>query len=92
MEGEKMDSRKKDLEVEMFFSSQNISFPILFAETLVAFLFSSSFSILFLYLFFFNASSLWGLGDFDDKRGGKHSSKISFQMKWNGMAKPWLWK
>jgi hypothetical protein len=47
-----MDSRNKDLEVEMFFASQNISFPILFVETLVAFLFSSSFSILFLYLFF----------------------------------------
>jgi hypothetical protein len=27
-----------------------------------------------------------------NKRGEKHSSKISFQMKWNGMAKPWLWK
>jgi hypothetical protein len=23
----------------------------------------------------------------DDKRGEKHSSNISFQMKWNGMAK-----
>jgi hypothetical protein len=22
------------------------------------------------------------LGDFDDKQGGKHSSKIYFQMKW----------
>jgi hypothetical protein len=33
MEGEKMDSRKKN-EVEIFFSSQNIDFPFLFAETL----------------------------------------------------------
>jgi hypothetical protein len=40
MEGEKMDSRKKIFEVEIFFSSQNFDFPILFAETLRAFLFS----------------------------------------------------
>jgi hypothetical protein len=86
MEERKMDSYKKDFEIEIFFSSQNIDFPFLFTETLGAFLFPSSFS------HFFNASSLWGLGDFDDKRGEKYSSKFSFQMKLNGMARPWLWK
>jgi hypothetical protein len=92
MEGKKMGSYKKDFEVVMFFSSQNIDFPFLFEETLGAFLFSSSFFNTFFLSLFFNAPSLWGLGDFDDKRGEKYSSKISFQMKWNGMAKPWLWK
>jgi hypothetical protein len=59
--------------------------------TLGAFLFPSSFFNTFS-LSFFNGPSLWGIGDFDNKWGEKHSSKISFQMKWNGMAKPWLWK
>jgi phosphoribulokinase len=43
MEGKKIGSYKKDFEVVMFFSSQNIDFPFLFEETLGAFLFSSSF-------------------------------------------------
>jgi hypothetical protein len=30
MEGKKMGSYKKDFEVAMFFSSQNIDFPLLF--------------------------------------------------------------
>ena len=47
MEGKKMGSYKKDFEVPMFFSSQNIDFPFLFEETLRAFLFLY-FSILFL--------------------------------------------
>jgi hypothetical protein len=34
MEGKKMGSYKKDFEVAMFFSSQNIYFPFLFEETL----------------------------------------------------------
>jgi hypothetical protein len=91
IEGKKMGSYKKDIEVAMFFPSQNIDFPFLFEETLRAFLFLS---LLFQYIFslFFYAPSLWGHGDFDDKRGEKHSSKISFQKKWNGMAKPELWK
>jgi hypothetical protein len=76
MVGEKIGSYKKDFEVAMFFSSQNIDFPFLFEETLRAFLFLSLFSILFLSLFY--APSLCGLGDFDDKRGEKHSSKIPF--------------
>jgi hypothetical protein len=57
MEGEKMDSRKNNSIpkfLKMFFSSQNIDFPFLFAETLRAFHFSSSFSILFLCPFFFS--------------------------------------
>jgi hypothetical protein len=34
---------------------------------------------------FFNDPSLWGLRDFDDKWGEKHSSKISLnEMEWNG--------
>jgi hypothetical protein len=56
MEGTKMGSYKKDFEVVMFFSSQNIDFPFLFEETLGAFLFLafslplSLFSILSLFL------------------------------------------
>ncbi len=45
MEGEKMGSHKKDFEVAMFFSSQNIDFPFLFEETLGAFLFFNTFSL-----------------------------------------------
>ncbi len=40
-EGKKMGSYKKDFDVVMFFSSQNIDFPFLFEETLGAFLFLS---------------------------------------------------
>jgi hypothetical protein len=58
----------------MFFSSQNIDFPFLFAKTLRAFLFPSSlFSNTFSLSLSFNAPSLCGLGDFDDKQGEKHS-------------------
>jgi hypothetical protein len=53
MEGEKMGSYKKDFEVAMFFSSQNIDFPFLFEETLGAFLFLS-----FHFSFFFSLSLL----------------------------------
>jgi hypothetical protein len=49
MERKKMGSYKKDFDVAMFFSSQNIDFPFLFTESLRAFLFPSS---------FFNAFSL----------------------------------
>jgi hypothetical protein len=45
MEEKKMDSYKKDFEVVMFFSSQNIDFPFLFEEILEAFLFLSLFPI-----------------------------------------------
>jgi hypothetical protein len=43
MERKKMGSYKKDFELVMFFSSQNIDFLFLFAKTLGAFLFPSSF-------------------------------------------------
>jgi hypothetical protein len=86
MEGKKMVSYKKD-EVAIFFFSRNVDFPFLFEETLGAFLFLSfslSFSILF--LSFFYAMSLWGLGDFDDIWGERQPSKIIF--KWHGVI--WL--
>jgi hypothetical protein len=55
MEPKKMGSYKKDFEVAMLFSSQNIDFPFLFEEALGAFLFLSFslplFSILFLSFF-----------------------------------------
>jgi hypothetical protein len=41
MKGKKMGSYKKDFEVAIFFSSQNIDFPFLVEETLRAFLFLS---------------------------------------------------
>jgi hypothetical protein len=50
MEGKKMGSYKKDFEVAMFSTSQNIDFPFLFEETLGAFLFLS-FSLFFQYFF-----------------------------------------
>jgi hypothetical protein len=56
MEGKKMGSYKKDFEVAMFFSSQNIDFPFLFDETLGAFLFSLSFFQYFFYFFFYAPS------------------------------------
>jgi hypothetical protein len=52
MEGKKLGSYKKDFEVAIFFSSQNIDFSFLFKETLGAFLsLSLSLSILFLSFF-----------------------------------------
>jgi hypothetical protein len=45
MEGKKMGSDKKDFEVAMFFSPQNIDFPFLFEETFGAFLFFNTFSL-----------------------------------------------
>jgi hypothetical protein len=51
MEGKKMGSYKKDFDVALFFSSQNIDFPFLFEETLGAFLFLS-FSLSFSFSFF----------------------------------------
>jgi hypothetical protein len=50
MEGKKMDSYKKDFEVTMFFSTQNIDFPFLFEDSWsfsFSFFFSLFFSILF---------------------------------------------
>jgi hypothetical protein len=91
MEWKKMDSRKKILMLKYFSPLKILTSPF-YLQTLWAFLFASTFFNIFLSLSlsFFNALSLWRLGEFDDKWGEKHSSKISFQMKWNGMAKPWL--
>jgi hypothetical protein len=76
----------------MFFSSQNIDFPILFAETLGAFLFlplffntfslSLSLSLSFSMLCLFEALGILMINE------EKHSLEISFQIKWNGMSKP----
>jgi hypothetical protein len=83
MEGKKMGLYKKDFEVAMFLSSQNIDFPFLFGETLGAFPFLSFPFSLSLFntfsLFFFYAPSLWGLGDFDDIWGERQPSKILFK-------------
>jgi hypothetical protein len=73
LEGKKMGSYKKNFEVAMFFSSQNINFPFLFEETLEAFLFPSLF-------FFLYAPSLEDSGVliiFEEKIT---SSKTYFQM------------
>jgi hypothetical protein len=62
MEGKKIGSYKKDFDVAMFFSSQNIDFPYLFEETLGAFLFLSlffnTFFLFFQYLFSLSFSML----------------------------------
>jgi hypothetical protein len=50
MEGKKIGPYKKDFDVAMFFSSQNINFLFLFEETLGDFLFLSLF---FQYFFLF---------------------------------------
>jgi hypothetical protein len=52
VEGKKMGSYKKDFEVAMFFSSQNVYFPFLFEEALEAFLFLSLFSNTFSLIFY----------------------------------------
>jgi hypothetical protein len=81
MEERKMGWHKKDFDVAMFFSSQNIDFPFLFDETLGAFLFLSLFSVLSL-----SFSSM--LRPFEDSRilmifGEKTAFKNSFQMAWD---------
>jgi hypothetical protein len=50
MEGKKLGSYKKDFDVAMLFSSQNIDFSFLFEETIGAFVFLS-FSLFFQYFF-----------------------------------------
>jgi hypothetical protein len=61
-EGEKMGSYKKDFEVAMFFSSQNIDSPFYLKRLLELFFFFLFFSFLFFNTFslspFFNAPSL----------------------------------
>jgi hypothetical protein len=70
-----------------WFSPQNIDF--FYLKRLIELFLFLSFSFSSFFNTFFSLFSMLHLfGDFDDKRGEKHSSKISFQMKWNGMAKP----
>jgi hypothetical protein len=90
MEGEKMDSHKKILKLKCFSPLKILTSPFSLLRLLELFFFLPLFLILSLSLF--NAPSLRGLGDFDDKRGEKHSSNFFLQMKWNGMAKPCLGK
>jgi hypothetical protein len=93
MEGEKMDSHKKILKLRYFSPLKILTshflqglLKLLFSFLFFQYFFSLSLSILFsLSLHCSISLRTW---DFDDKRGEKHSSKISFQMKWNGMAKP----
>jgi hypothetical protein len=58
-DGKKMGSYKKDFEVAIFFSSQNIDFPFLFEETLGAFIFLS-----FPFSFFFSLFLIFSLSLF----------------------------
>jgi hypothetical protein len=84
--GEENGLIKKDFEVAIFFSSQNIDFPFLFEETLGAFFFFFSLSFSIPFISFFYVPSLWGLRDFDHIWGERQPSKILF--KWHGMI--WL--
>jgi hypothetical protein len=88
--GRKWNHIKKDiLEVEVFFSSQNIEFPFIWRDSW-SFSFSSSFfffSISFPSLFLCSVS--WGLGGFSWYLRRKiTSSKMFFS---NGMSWSWLW-
>jgi hypothetical protein len=78
MEGEKMDSKKKILKLKCFSPLKILTSLFYLQRLLELFFFLLFFNTFSLSLLFFNALSLWGLGDCDDKRGEKHSSKISF--------------
>jgi hypothetical protein len=83
MEGEKMESHKKGfLKLKCFFLSK-YWLPILFEETLGAFLFPSLFFYPFIY-----APSLEDLRGFDDIWGENHFFKNFFSngLTWNGMV------
>jgi hypothetical protein len=70
----------------MFFTSQNIDFPILFVETLGAFLFSFPFSILSLSL---SLSMLRLFEDLGILMINKEKNTLqNFIFRWNGME--WL--
>jgi hypothetical protein len=86
MEGKKIGSYKKDFEVVMFFSSQNIDFPFLFEETLGAFLFSSSFFNTFFSLSFSMLHLCEDLGILMINEEKNTLQKFLF--RWNGME--WL--
>jgi hypothetical protein len=88
MEGKKMGSYKKDFDVAMFYSSQNIDFPFLFEETLELFFF-----FLFLSLFFNTFSLFFSMlrlfQDLEILMINKEKSTLKkFLFKWNGME--WL--
>jgi hypothetical protein len=93
MEPKKMGSYKKDFEVAMLFSSQNIDFPFLFEETLGAFLFLSFslplFSILFLSFLCSVSLRIYGFWWYLRR---KIAFENSLQMAWDDMANPWLWR
>jgi hypothetical protein len=84
--GWKKNHIKKNFEVEVFFSSQNIDYPFYVKRFLeLSFFFSIFFLPLFLSLFLCSIS--WGLGGFDDFRGEK-SPLQQLLFKWNGVD--WL--
>jgi hypothetical protein len=89
-----MCSYKKDFEIAIFFSSQNIDFPFLFEETLGAFLFLSfSFSFFLSPFFQYFFSLFFMLRLFEDSGilmifEEKKAFKSSFQMAFDDMANP----
>jgi hypothetical protein len=89
MEGKKMGSYKKDFEVAMFFSSENIDFPFLFEETLGTFLFLSLSLSFFQYLF---SLFFFMLRPFEDSGilmiNEEKNTLQKFLFRWNRME--WL--
>jgi hypothetical protein len=86
MDGEKMDSHKKILKLKCFSPLKILTSPFYSQRHLELFFF-----FLFFQYFFSLFFSMLHL--FEDLRilminEEKHSLKISFQMKWNGLAKP----
>jgi hypothetical protein len=82
MEGEKMESYKKNFWNWSVFSSQNIDFPF-YLKRLLELSFFQYFFFLFFSLFFY-ALPLKDLGGFDDIRGEK-SLFQQLLFKWNGV-------
>jgi hypothetical protein len=83
MEGKKMGSYKKDFEVAIFFSSQNIDFPFLLEETLGSFLFLSL-SLSFFNFFSLSFSMLRLLEDLEILMINKEKSTLqNFLFRWN---------
>jgi hypothetical protein len=85
IEGGENGSRKKILKLKFFSPLKILTSPIYLQRLLELSFFLPLFSILFLSLFF-NAPSLWGLGDFDDFLTRKTLFKNFFsdEMEWNG--------
>jgi hypothetical protein len=80
MEGEKMESHQKGFFKLKYFFLLKYWLPLLFEETLGAFLFPSH--------FFYICSVSWGLGGFDNIWGENHFFKNFFSngLTWNGMV------